>query len=112
MSNKKTNNKVSPARKFKKVNIDAGRGAEVEIDAYAMENGKHPIAIVTVDDGSSDGRPWGFSGSTTLEFTNSTTMREIAEALLDASDYLDKMNAANDAKVKAKLAKRKAKATA
>ena len=112
MSNKKTNKKVSPARKFKRVTIDAGRGASVEVDAYAMENGKHPTAIVTLDDGSSDGRPWGCSGSTALEFTNSTTMRELAEALLDASDYLDKMNAANDAKVKAKLAKRKANANA
>jgi hypothetical protein len=111
MSNKK-NNKVSPARKFKRVNIDAGRGAEVEIDAYTTENGKYPIAIVTIDDGTHDGRPWGCGGSTTLESSSGATLREIADALLEAADYLDKMNAANDAKVKAKLAKRKANANA
>jgi hypothetical protein len=112
MSNKKTNKKVSPARSFKKVNIDAGRGAEVEIDAYTTENGKYPIAIVTIDDGTHDGRSWGCGGSTTLESSSGATLREIADALLDAADYLDKINAKNDAKVKAKLANRKAKANA
>jgi hypothetical protein len=109
MSNKKTNKKVSTARKFNKSIVEVGT-AEVEIDAYAVENDKYPRAVVTVDDGSSDGRPWGCSGVITLEVTNSTTLRELAEALLDASDYLDKMNAARDAKIKAKLAKRKANA--
>ena len=112
MSNKKTNKKVSPARKFKKVNIDAGRGAEVEIDAYTTENGKYPIAIVTIDDGTHDGRPWGCGGSTTLESSSGATLREIADALLEAADYLDKINAANDAKIKEKIAKRKANANA
>ncbi len=110
MAHMKTkNNKVSPARNFKKVNIDAGRGAEVEIDAYTTENGKYPIAIVTIDDGSSDGRPWGCGGSTTLESSNGATLREIADALLEAADYLDKINAENDAKIKAKLANRRKK---
>ena len=110
MSNKK-NNKVSPARKFNKSIVEVGT-AEVELDAYALENGKHPRAVVTVDDGSSDGRPWGCSGVITLEVTNSTTLRELADALLEAADYLDKINAANDAKIKEKLAKRKANANA
>ena len=112
MSSKKNNKKVSPARSFKRVNIDAGHGAEVEIDAYTTENGKYPMAIVTIDDGTHDGRPWGCGGSTTLESSNGATLREIADALLEAADYLDKINAENDAKIKAKLAKRKAKSRA
>ena len=108
MSNKKNSKKVSPVRKFNKSNIDCGRGAEVEIDAYTTENGKYPIAIVTIDDGTHDGRPWGCGGSTTLESSSGATLREIADALLEAADYLDKVNAENDAKIKAKIAKRKA----
>ena len=108
MSNTKNSKKVSPARKFKNVNIDAGRGAEVEIRAHTTENGKYPIAFVTIDDGTHDGRPWGCGGSTTLESSSGATLREIADALLEAANYLDEITAANDAKVKAKLAKRKA----
>ena len=95
------------------MNIDAGRGAEVEIDAYTTENGKYPMAILTIDDGSHDLHPWGCSGgSTTLESSSGATLRAIADALLEAADYLDKINAENDAKIKAKIAKRQAKARA
>ena len=113
MKNTNSNKKVSPARKFKKSSIDCHHGANVEIDAYTMENGKYPIAVVTVDDGTpaQDGRPWGCSsGMITLEFSHGNSLREIADALLKAADYLDARNAENTAKIKAKLAKRKANA--
>lgn len=113
MSNKNTIKKASPDRnRFKKAIINLPYDAEIEIDAFAVENGKYPTATITVDDGSSDGRPWGCSGVITLDITNGTALREIADALLDAADFLDTKNAENAAKIKAKLAKKRAKAKA
>ena len=110
MSNKKSN-KVSPARKFNRFTAELGYGANIEVQAWTV-NDNRPVASIDLDDGSSDGRPWGCSGITTVEITDANALRSIAESLLEAADFIDARNGENAAKIKAKLAKRKAKARA
>jgi hypothetical protein len=102
---KKTNKTIPPTHKFNKFSAAADFGGAVEIDAWTVENRK-PIVSIEVDDGSSDGRPWGCSGITTAEITDPNTLRLLADSLLEAAEYIDKINAERTRKTKATLKKR------
>ena len=107
MSTKKNNKKkVSLAPSFNRFNAELGYGATVEIHAWTI-NDNRPLASIDIDDGSSDGRPWGCGSGTTVEIADPNMLRAIAESLLEAADFIDARNAENAAKIKEKLAKRK-----
>ena len=67
-----------------------------------------PRVSIEVDDGSSDGRPWGCSGIVTVETSDPNILRTLAASLLDAADWVEEINAENAAKIKTRLATRNA----
>ena len=102
MKNKKTATKKT-ARKFNKVSADVDFGGSVEIDAWTIEDRK-PVASIDVYDAAD--RPCGCSAGGVVEITDPNTLRVIAEALLEAAEYIEAINAERTRKTKAMLKKR------
>jgi hypothetical protein len=102
MKTKKTKT-VSAVRKFNKVSADVDFGGAVEIDAWTIEDRK-PVASIDVYDAAD--RPWGCSAGGVVEITDPNTLRVIAEALLEAAEYIEAINAERTRKTKATLKKR------
>lgn len=102
MKTKKTKT-VSAVRKFNKFEAAADFGGSVEIDAWTIEDRK-PVASIDVYDAAD--RPYGCSAGGVVEITDPNTLRMLADALLEAAEYIEAINAERTRKTKATLKKR------
>ena len=106
----KTAKKTAPAPAPRLKDTICIENGTIEVDRWTESwriKTNTPRVSIEVDDGSSDGRPWGCSGIVTVETSDPNILRTLAASLLDAADWVEEINAENAAKIKTRLATRK-----